>query len=107
MKVCQNALCNGYSPETLVASQCKKCAVSTSGQDEGVAKHASPPCATAERITTNLKTNNTQNCQKVELYNEGFKEATFIQMGRVAGRGSMVRRGGGGRTGGPTFTCGG
>ena len=27
-----------------------------------------PPHTTTRRITTNLKTNNTQNCQKIELY---------------------------------------
>ena len=27
-----------------------------------------PPCTTRRRITTNLKTKNIQNCQKIELY---------------------------------------
>ena len=27
-----------------------------------------PPCATKRRTTTNLKTQNNQNCQKIELY---------------------------------------
>ena len=39
----------------------------TSGQDGGVGRHASFPHATRE-LQLNLKTNNTQNCQKIELY---------------------------------------
>ena len=44
-----------------------------------------PPCITKRR-TTNLKTKNNQNCQKIELYgksdNEGVKEERFNQTGR-------------------------
>ena len=40
----------------------------TSGQDGGIGRHASPPYTTIRRITTNLKTKNTQNCQKIKLY---------------------------------------
>ena len=39
----------------------------TSGQDGGVGRHVSPPCATTKRITTQSQ-NNTQNCQKTEPY---------------------------------------
>ena len=36
--------------------------------DGGLGRHASPPRATIERITTRSQTNNTQNCQKIEFY---------------------------------------
>ena len=42
-------------------------AVATSSQDGGVDGHTLPPCTTIRRITTNLKTKNTQDCQKIEL----------------------------------------
>ena len=45
-----------------------KCSWLTSGQHGGIGWHSLPPCATTRRITTNLKTKNTQNCQKIELY---------------------------------------
>ena len=89
----------------------------TSGPAGGIGKHVSPPHATTERIITRPQ-NNTQNCQEIELYgksnNEGFKEATFIQVGRrggdaEAGRGvqrhRVARRSSSG-TDDLTFTCG-
>ena len=39
-----------------------------SGQDGGTGRNASLLCTTKRRITTNLKTKNNQNCQKIELY---------------------------------------
>ena len=39
----------------------------TSGQDGGVGRYTLPP-RTTERTTTNLKTKNNQNCQKIKLY---------------------------------------
>ena len=39
----------------------------TSGQDGGIGKYTLPP-HTNKRTTTNLKTKNNQNCQKIELY---------------------------------------
>ena len=42
--------------------------IETSRQDGGMSRHASPPGITTRRITKNLKTKNTQNCQKIELY---------------------------------------
>ena len=39
----------------------------TSGQDEGVGRHNLPSCTT-KRKTTNLKTKNNENCQKIKLY---------------------------------------
>ena len=38
-----------------------------SGQDGGVGRKASLPCTSKRRITTNLKTINNQNCQKMKL----------------------------------------
>ena len=49
-----------------------------------------PPCTTKRRKTTNLKTKNNQNCQKIKLWksdNQGVKEETFIQTGRKGGDG--------------------
>ena len=40
----------------------------TSGQDGGIGRHTVPPRITKTRTTTNLKTKNNQNCQKIELY---------------------------------------
>ena len=41
--------------------------IKTSGQDGGVGRHTVPP-HTIKRTTTNLKTRNNQNSQKIELY---------------------------------------
>ena len=46
------------------------------------------PATTKRRTTTNLKTKNNQNCQKIELYGrlankELKKEHSFIQVGGV------------------------
>ena len=40
----------------------------TSGQDGGVGRHTVPSCTPKRRTTTNLKTRNNQNYQKIELY---------------------------------------
>ena len=37
-----------------------------SGQDGGIGRNALLPCTTERRITTNLKTNNNQKCQKIK-----------------------------------------
>ena len=39
-----------------------------SSQEEGVGRNASLPCTTKRRITTNLTTQNKQNCQKIKLH---------------------------------------
>ena len=68
-----------------------------------------------------LKTNNTQNCQKIELYGslttkdlekphfiEMDKRCRVTEMDREAWRLGVLWRGSGsGRTDDPTFTCGG
>ena len=40
----------------------------TSLQDGFVGRYTLPPCTTKRRTTTNLKTKNNQNCQKIELF---------------------------------------
>ena len=40
----------------------------TSGQEEDIGRYTVPPHTTKRRTPTNLKTNNNQNCQKIELY---------------------------------------
>ena len=40
----------------------------TAGQDGGIGRNTVPPRTTQRRTTTNLKTKNNQNCQKIELY---------------------------------------
>ena len=40
----------------------------SSGQDRGVGRNASLPCTAKRNITTNLKTINNQNCQKIKLH---------------------------------------
>ena len=89
-------------------------------EDGGAGGHTVPP-HTTERTTTNLKTKNNQNGQKIKLYGSlATKELKKKHSSRLAGRaemGSWVERtrgkaaaGGPGReatdrVGGPTFTC--
>ena len=40
----------------------------TSGQYGDISRYTLPPHTTKRRTTTNLKTKNNQNCQKIELY---------------------------------------
>ena len=40
----------------------------TSSQDGGIGRYTLAPCVTKRRTTTNLKTKNNQNSQKIELY---------------------------------------
>ena len=40
----------------------------TSSQDGSIGRYTLPPGTTKRRTTTNLKTKNYQNCQKIELY---------------------------------------
>ena len=46
----------------------RKTADETSGQDGGVGRYTVPPCTTKRRTTTNLKTKDYQNCQKIKMY---------------------------------------
>ena len=94
----------------------------TSSQDGGVGRHASPPCTTIIRITTNLTTKNTQNCRKIELYGSPTTKdlkKTFVQVGSGGRDGELRQRvcsvmvarwqegAAASEMGGPTFTCGG
>ena len=61
----------------------------TSGQVGGIAKHASTPHTTTAKITTRLQNkyhlDSSENQAVWKSDNQGFKEATFIQMGRRDG----------------------
>ena len=82
----------------------------TSSQDGGIGKHALPPCTTIAKITTGLQNkyhpDSSENQAVWKSDNQGFKEATFIQMGKRVGEvewcGEVQRRG----KGSPTFACG-
>ena len=72
----------------------------TSGQDGGIGRYILPPRTTKRRTTTNLKTRNNQNCQKVKLYGspttkELKKKHSFRLVGGVetgsVGRGGVAR----------------
>ena len=72
-----------------------------------------------EDLQVDLKTNNTKNHQKIELYGslttKDLKKppssrqvgGARVEMGRKVRSLSVVQIGDGGRMGGPTFTCGG
>ena len=83
----------------------------TSGQEGGVDRHASPPYTTIRRITTNLKTKNTQNCQIIELYKSlTTKDLKKPYLSRQVGGAERMQCGGGvaaRRMGGSTLQCGG
>ena len=40
----------------------------TSAQDRSISRYTLPPCTTKRKTTTNLKTKNNYNCQKIKLY---------------------------------------
>ena len=56
-----------------------------------------PPCTTKRRTTTNLKTEKDpelpENRTVRKSDNQGFKEETFIQLGRRSGEGKLGQRG--------------
>ena len=68
----------------------------SSGQDGGIGRYTLPPHTTKTRTTTNLKTKNNQNCQKIELYgNPTTKELKKKHSRRLVGgaeRGSWTER---------------
>ena len=58
----------------------------TPSQDGGEVRHTVPPHTTKRRTTTDLKTKNNQNCQKVELYGSlTTKELKKKQSSRLVG----------------------
>ena len=81
-----------------------------SRQDGGVGRYTLPPRTTKRRTTTNLKTKNNQNCEKIELYGspttkELKKKHSFGLVGGAetdSWGGEEVVAGG---LGGPTFVC--
>ena len=81
--------------------------IGTSGQDGGIGRYTLP-LHTSKRTTTNLKTNNNQNCQKIKLYGSlttmELKKKHSPRPGGEAQRihGKVVA----GRAGSPTFACG-
>ena len=86
----------------------------TSGQDGGVGRYPVPP-RTNKRTTTNLKTKNNQNCQKIELYGSpttkelkekhSSRPVGGVELGSQGGEDSL--QGGSWRTGAgsPIFVC--
>ena len=80
----------------------------TSGQEEDIGRYTVPPHTTKRRTTTNLKTKNNQNYQKIKLCGspttkELKKKHSFRLVGGVEKTHSKVLAG---RLGGPTFACG-
>ena len=70
----------------------------TSSQDGGRCRYSLPPCTTKRWITTDLKTKNNPNSQKIELY--GSLTAKELKkkhshMDKPRGWGSVEARGGG------------
>ena len=58
-----------------------------SSQDGGVGRNTVPPRTTKRRTTTNLKTKNNQNCQKIKLYGgQTTKELKKMDSSRQVGR---------------------
>ena len=82
-------------------------------QDGGIGRHTLSPHKT-KRTTTNLKTKNNQNCQKIELYRSpttnDLKEKQSSRLAEGVEKGSPGRensqQGSGWRTGDPTFAIG-
>ena len=82
-------------------------------QDGGIGRHTVPPHTTKRRTTTNLKTTNNQNLQKIELYGSPTtKELKKKHSPRPVGGAEMGSRAermhgesAAGRVGSPTFAC--
>ena len=63
-------------------------------QDGGIGRHTVPPHTTKRRTTTNLKTTNNQNLQKIELYGSPTtKELKKKHSSRPVGDGTPGQRG--------------
>ena len=79
--------------EIYLKKSCKR----TFSQDRSIGRYTLPPRTTKRRKTTNLKTKNNQNCQKVELYGslttKELKKKTSIQTGKRGGDGQPGQRG--------------
>ena len=67
----------------------------TSSQDGGADRYTLPPYPTKRRTTTNLKTKNHQNCQKIELYGSPTtKELKKKHSSRLVGGAEIGSQGG-------------
>ena len=85
----------------------------TFGQDGGVGRYTLPPHTTKRRTTTNLKTKNNQNCQKIKLYGSlttrDLKKKHLFRLVGMAETGSWVEKKHGkaaaGGPGGTIFAC--
>ena len=65
-----------------------------SGQDGGIGRYTVSPRTTKRRTTTNLKTKNNQNCQKIELYgSQTTKELKKKHSPRLVGGAEMGSQG--------------
>ena len=63
-------------------------------QDRGMGRYTVSPCTTKRRATTNLKTKNNQNCQKIELYGSlTTRELKKKHSSRLVGGAEMGSRG--------------
>ena len=86
----------------------------TQGQDGGIDNMLCLLVQPQRELQLNLKTNNTQNCQKIELYGslttKDLKQphsSRFGRKGRDAERNREAQKGMKAGTGGPSSTCGG
>ena len=60
-----------------------------SSQDWGIGRDALLPCTTKRKITTNLKTKNNQNCQKIKLYRSPATKELKKHSSRLVGGAEM------------------
>ena len=64
-------LARDLKSQTFILAKQRNCLL-TSGQDGGIDRYTLPSFTTKRKITTNLKTSNNQNCQKIKLYGGGL-----------------------------------
>ena len=104
-KVLLCMLARDLKSQTFILAKQRNCLL-TSGQDGGIDRYTLPSFTTKRKITTNLKTSNNQNCQKIKLYGglttkELKKKHSFSPVGGAektcgeAVAGEPRRRGGG------------
>ena len=72
-------------------------------QDGSIGRNTSLPCTTKRRKTTNLKTKNNQNCQKIKLH--GSPKTKELKKKHSSSLVGGVETGSQGRLGGSTFAC--
>ena len=88
-------ICHQYNQTKLYCNQehtLQTILVWTSGQDTGIHRHAFPPHATTERITTKPQNSNTQNCQKIKRHRSPkIKDLKTPHSSRQVGGAEMQR----------------